>query len=516
MKISAKIATGYGVLILLLVAVFSYQVLQIHQMQAINQNLGGLSFRAALLSLQLLRDVDQVDEFTRKVFATGGDPDYATQVGQMQEGFAQSLRELDVLALSPEEEKEVDQLVRLWDQAAASAANAQQVFLSRDTRQIDSALADQLTRLSAVRFQTQGVIRATRLAIAAQVVESEEAALRAQRIFLATALAALLLSIVVSTWIVRSISRPLRRLTEGTRAVAEGRFTYRLDESGRDELATLARDFNWMTRRLSELDQMKKDFVSHVSHELKTPLASMQETVRLLLEELPGSLGPQQRRLLELNLQSAGRLSTLIANLLDLSRMEAGVMEYTFQQHDIVALVRTAMAEFEIPMKERHLLMESDLTGDPLWLECDGDRIIQVLDNLLGNAIKFSPPSGAVRVSLERLTGLPSELPRSIHARLSRSPNVLGYAVVSIGDQGPGIPAAEKAMIFEKFHQVRRGIKQPGQGAGLGLAISNTIVEVHGGAIWVEDNPGGGSLFCILLPCGKGLPEEAHRASAPI
>ncbi|HEY7616934.1 MAG TPA: HAMP domain-containing sensor histidine kinase, partial [Terriglobales bacterium] len=509
-------ATGYGILILLLVAVFSYQVLQIHEMQSINQNLGGLSFRAALLSLQLLRDVDQVDEFTRKLFATGGDPDYASQVGQMREGFTQSLRELDGLALSPEEENEVNQLVALWDQDTATAGDAQSMFPSGDARQTEAALADQLALLSSVRVQTQGVIRATRLAIAAQVQQSEQAALRAQSIFLATALAALLLSVGVSLWIVRSISRPLRRLTEGTRAVADGRFTYRLDESGKDELAALARDFNWMTRRLSELDQMKKDFVSHVSHELKTPLASMQETVRLLLEELPGSLSAQQRRLLELNLQSAGRLSTLIANLLDLSRMDAGVMEYNFQRHDLVALLRSAVAEFEIPMRERHLLMESDLPEDPLWLECDGDRLIQVLDNLLGNAIKFSPPGGVVHIALQSKDSLPSKLPFSVPPKLSRWPNVSGYVMVSIGDKGPGIPANERARIFEKFHQVRGGSKKAGQGAGLGLSISRTIVEAHGGAIWVEDNPGGGSLFCILLPLEKEAPKKTQRASAPI
>jgi signal transduction histidine kinase len=174
------------------------------------------------------------------------------------------------------------------------------------------------------------------------------------------------------------------------------------------------------------------------------------------------------------------------------------------------------VAEFEIPMRERHLLMESDLPEDPLWLECDGDRLIQVLDNLLGNAIKFSPPGGVVHIALQSKDSLPSKLPFSVPPKLSRWPNVSGYVMVSIGDKGPGIPANERARIFEKFHQVRGGSKKAGQGAGLGLSISRTIVEAHGGAIWVEDNPGGGSLFCILLPLEKEAPKKTQRASAPI
>jgi two-component system sensor histidine kinase GlrK len=515
MKISTRIASGYAVLILLLLGVFSYQILLIHRMHSINQDLGGLNFSAATLSLELIRDLDQVEEFTQKLYATGGDPGYAEQVEEMRKGFSQSLERIQGLSLEPEEKEQVEELAQLWRQARAAAAEGALALGGANPAATQEALDRELSLLEDVRMQTQGVFRATRLAIPEQVADSERAARRAQNIFFASVLVALLLSAVVCIWTVRSISRPLRRLTAGTHAIAEGHFDYRIGVSGKDELAALARDFNWMTRRLNELDQMKKDFVSHVSHELKTPLASMQETIRLLLDEIPGSLSTQQRRLLELNLQSSARLSTLIANLLDLSRMEAGVMDYVMEKNDLVALVRNALAEIEVPLGERNLRLEADLPDTPFWLDCDGDRVLQVLHNLLGNALKFSPPGSSVRVTLRQEQEIPSGLPGMWRTRLASSPNAHGYAFLAIADQGPGIPADAKPKIFEKFHQVKRG-KQPGQGTGLGLAIARTIVEAHGGLIWVEDNPGGGSLFCILLRAGELVPQETLRASAPI
>ena len=516
MRISTKITSGYTILILLIVAVFSYQVALLYQMQAITRDLGGLNFRSALLSLQLLRDLDQVEEFTQKLFATGGDPGYASQLEEMRQGFSNSLEELEGLQLSAEEHAEVDELARLWDQSWRAWTDAEAALKSGNRREAEGALDRQIAALTGMRLQTQAVTRASRATIARQVQISEVAAQRSQTISLLTALLALLVSVAVSIWIVRSISGPLHRLTEGTRAVSQGEFTYRLEAGGSDELSELARDFNLMTRRLIELDQMKKDFVSHASHELKTPLASMQETIRLLLDEIPGPLNAQQRQLLELNLQSGGRLSRLIANLLDLSRMEAGVMEYTMERQDISALIRSALVEFELPMTERHLHLEVKLPDTAVWVQCDGGRLIQVLDNLLGNALKFSPAGSTIRLTLQHEAGLPPRLPGSYALRLTGSPHAAGFVMICVADQGPGVPAEEKARIFEKFHQVRRDGKRPGQGTGLGLAISRTIVEAHNGALWVEDNPEGGSVFSLLLPAEAAVSEAAPRASAPI
>jgi two-component system, NtrC family, sensor histidine kinase GlrK len=522
MKLAAKISAGYGVLIALIVAVLSYQISLFYQMQTINRNLSGIDFRSAILSLELLRDLDQAEEFTRKFFATGGDPDYAQQMRQMRDAFSQRLSVLESLPISPQEKEEADSLSNLWRQLSQASADHEQGYRSMKPADAEKALSGQLELFSRMGIQIQSLIHASQRTIESRVEQSSEAGRRAQRISWVAAGAALLLSLVVSFWILRSISGPLRDLTAGTRAVAEGKFFYALDSSRNDELAELARDFNVMTRRLSELDILKKDFVSHVSHELKTPLASIEETIRLLLEEIPGPLNGEQRRFLELNLQSSRRLSSLIRNLLDLSRMDAGVMHYEMKQQDLGELVRIALAEFEAPFREKSLRLEACLPEQPIPVQCDRDRILQLLGNLLGNALKFSPRGGPLRVVLRSLDEIPANLPLTWRAKFSGTANRPGFALLEIADSGPGVPASEREKIFGKFYQVRQGnhaghlSKSSGPGTGLGLAIGRTIVEAHRGAIWVEDNPGGGSVFSVLFAAGGVAEPAVIRTSSPV
>ena len=156
-----------------------------------------------------------------------------------------------------------------------------------------------------------------------------------------------------------------------------------------------------MSQRLGELDQMKKDFVSHVSHELKAPLASMRQTCHLLLEQIPGPINEQQRRLLRLSYNSGERLAAMVGDLLDVSRMEAGTMEYDVGRVDLLALARSVAEEFEVQSKEKKF--ESGLrapTGGAV--ECDRDRLIQVIGNLFDNALKFSPRVRQIVTQIER------------------------------------------------------------------------------------------------------------------
>ncbi|MBI4458752.1 MAG: HAMP domain-containing histidine kinase [Acidobacteria bacterium] len=528
MRIATKIAAGYGVLILLVLGVLTYQMILMGRVQSINQDLSRINLRASIISLQLLRDLDQVEEFTRKYYATA-DAGYSAQREEMRNGFSQDFQDLLSLPLSEREKQEIDRLSGLWNEFLQVASDNKSVS-PQNLQQWEGALTDELAHLNALRFQTGTVIRTTREAIAFQVEQAARASDHAQRISWIAAAATLLLSIGVSYWIVRSISKALKELKEGTEAVAEGKFFYQLDASGNDELASLARDFNTMTQRLGELDQLKKDFISHVSHELKSPLASIRETLRLLLEGIPGPLAPPQRRLLELSLHSGERLSSLIGNLLDLSRIEAGVMEYDIQKRDLCELVRTALAEFEVVAQEHGLEVDAKLPETPVFVECDGNRIIQVISNITGNALKFVPEGSAIHVRLQRLDAMPATISTVWRQKLARLENGDQFLLLSIADSGPGIPDSEKEKIFEKFYQFKppraetRSETAPAaasskaiqQGAGLGLAITRNIVAAHGGAIWVEDNPGGGSIFFVLLAGQSVSAETLSRISTPI
>jgi signal transduction histidine kinase len=205
----------------------------------------------------------------------------------------------------------------------------------------------------------------------------------------------------------------------------------------------------------------------------------MRQVFLLLLQEIAGPLNVQQRRLLRLSSNSAERLTAMVGNLLDVSRMEAGTMEYVMQPHDLKVLAQAVADEFEVQTHERNIQLKVVGPAGGAWAECDRDRIVQVMGNLFENALKFAPEGSAISASIE----------------VQEAQKIM----VSVTDSGPGVPSEHKQKIFEKFHQVKQGKKIAGQGVGLGLAICRTIVAAHKGTIWVDDNPTGGSIFRFTL-----------------
>ena len=494
MKITTRIILGYGLLLAILLGLAAYQVYAIIRMQSINRTVAEMDFQNSLAGLEAMRNFDLVEEYARKSFALG-DADYLYLLHEYRQDFTADLRNLKNRTADGGVRDEIDRLTRQWD-----ALNAR--LTASETRLVSGggALPDAIQQdFESIDAQLRSVYQANLGSMSLRVENARITGETAALVLVFSSLAAVVIGGLVSFFIYRSISKPLAHLTEGTRAITEGKFFYRLDATRRDEFSQLARDFNAMTRRLDELDRMKKDFVAHVSHELKSPLASMHETIELLLDEIPGQLNEKQRRLLELNRQSSARLTALIGNLLDISRTEAGVMEYELKSHDLVALTRDVVEETNVQARERGIQILASLPETPIVVECDGHRFIQVLVNVLANAVKFSPKSSEIQVQVESIRELPENLPASALASIAGSEHNGGFALITVSDSGPGIPHADMEKIFEKFYQAEYGKKVRGQGAGLGLAICRAIMQAHRGAIWVMDNTGVGSRFCILL-----------------
>src|SRR5215467_12842506 len=182
-------------------------------------------------------------------------------------------------------------------------------------------------------------------------------------------------------------------------------------------LTRVLRENKRMAARLIEVDQIKKNFISHVSHELKAPLASMQETTHLMLERIPGPLTDKQMRLLELNMQSGKRLAQMIGNILDLSRLEAGIVEYEMQRCDLADLIHNVVMELSNEARERSLRILTDIQREPLIVKCDPNRMVQLFTNLLENAIRFSNRGGFIGVHVRTLRQLP-RMPHTARARM--------------------------------------------------------------------------------------------------
>jgi len=485
MRVSTKIVLGFAVLLGLACIGLAYQVSVIHQMQSINQVLSAVNLRAASSSLRTMQLGQTLEEFSQKYFVAG-DPIYERQLDGVRQEFLSNLTEMRETVTSERERAEVERMFltldEFWTEFSTHKARNQQL----QPDYLPNELASALDRLKA---QTHTAYDAVQASISDDVKRATAAGQAAERFSWTAGTAAVLLGVSVTLVLFRSINDPLRRLTKSTHLIARGQFWHRLPVNGHDEFAELARDFNVMTERLGELDQMKKDFVSHVSHELKAPLASMRQVMHVLLQEIPGTLNDQQRDLLRLSYKSAERLSAMVGNLLDVSRMEAGTMEYEITVHDLIPIIKGVAEEFEVQARGKNIRLRLEFGSEQSLVECDRDRVAQVIGNLYENALKFSPPNS------------------DIVTRVGHGEDH-GKVLVSVTDSGPGIPDAHKKKIFLKFHQVKRS-KLTSQGVGLGLAICKTIIEAHHGDIWVEDNPGGGSVFSFIL--GAAVREEAIK-----
>lgn len=237
---------------------------------------------------------------------------------------------------------------------------------------------------------------------------------------------------------------------------------------------------NELRRLSSAIEHSPRDeFISAVSHELRTPLSIMREGVSQVVEGMHGGITEKQGQVLSLSLKNIDRLTRLISDLLDMSRIEAGRVEIKKGRADIVALAKRIVSAFYSSVSDKGLELRERYSKDTIEVEIDTDRITQVFTNLIGNAIKFTE-KGDIEIAVE---------------------DKEDAVYCSVKDTGIGISESDLPSVFNKFEQFR----PLSGGAGLGLAISKGIVEMHHGRIWVESRPGEGSRFIFTLPKGKGL-----------
>ncbi len=270
------------------------------------------------------------------------------------------------------------------------------------------------------------------------------------------------------------MTRALARLSAATREVADGSFREPLVLRRNDEIGDLARAFNRMAERLQEIDRLKEEFFSNVSHELRTPLTAIREATLLLRDRVPGPLAARQARLVDLISLSTERLLGLVNQILELARLRAGLIAIDRGWLDLDQLVGRALEELRPQAEARGVTLGR--RGGPVGrMRGDAERLLQVLVNLLGNAIKYTPNGGSVVVVVGEQRD---------------------RVEIAVEDTGVGIPADLLPRIFDRFWQAdpARG------GSGLGLTIVKGVVEAHGGQVQVESAEGRGTRFTVHLP----------------
>lgn len=292
---------------------------------------------------------------------------------------------------------------------------------------------------------------------------------------------AMLLSLIASIWLSRSVLHPLEQAVQATEAIAQGRYEEPLPEEGPEEVRRLAQGFNRMAREVKASRQAQRDFVANVSHELKTPLTSIQGFAQAIMEGA-ASDPEAQARAVRIIYEEATRMSRLVQDLLELARMDAGQLELRRAPVDVRALVESLAERMRLRADEASLRLTAQVEGAPRVL-ADGDRLAQVLGNLVDNAIKHTPVGGEVCLSAQQ-------------RQTADGPTV----EIAVTDTGSGIPPEDLERIFQRFYQVDKSRSGRRAGWGLGLAIARELVEAMGGHIRAESVQGLGSRFTVTLP----------------
>jgi signal transduction histidine kinase len=292
--------------------------------------------------------------------------------------------------------------------------------------------------------------------------------------------AALILALLFAYLISRWVAAPLQDMSAAVQAVAEGGQTQvRLE--GPKEVRELGQAFNQMTRRVHASQQSQRDFVANVSHELKTPLTSIQGFAQAMLDGTARS--PEElEKSAQIIYDESGRMHRLVIDLLDLARLDAGTADLERVSLDLAAMLRAIGEKFAPQSQSTQVALTTEIEPLPTFIG-DGDRLAQVFTNMVDNALKHTPAGGQVAL---------------------RARQVGDQVEISVSDSGPGIPQEELNRIFERFYQLDKSRSGgDGRGAGLGLAIAREIVNAHGGHINAASEARRGSTFTVTLPAAR-------------
>lgn len=293
--------------------------------------------------------------------------------------------------------------------------------------------------------------------------------------------AAALVALGLAIWLARSIAQPLQQMAQAAHQVAQGNYAHPAPETGPTEVQDLGRTFNQMARQVQATQQAQRDFLANVSHDLKTPLTSIQGFAQAMLDGAVDTPDGVQRAA-TIIFDESDRMRRLVESLLDLARLDAGLKTLHKRPLDLLPFLRALTEPFQLQATTKNLTLNLELPPTLPAILGDADPLARVFNNLLENALKHTPAGGQVT--------------------LRAAPSTATHIEITVSDTGPGIPPEDLPRVFERFYQVDKA-RSRGRGAGLGLTISKEIIEAHQGQIWATSAPGNGATFHVRLPTLK-------------
>ncbi len=327
----------------------------------------------------------------------------------------------------------------------------------------------------------RNVLSTSNALIDREVDSMRRTAERAQKTLWLQLAATIPLGVLLAAGVTLLIARPIRQLDQAIRRLGAGEFDAQIRVGGPADLKYLGGRLEWLRQRLIELEQQKRLFLRHVSHELKTPLTALREGSELLMEGTAGPLADSQRDIVAILQQKSVQLQSLIEDLLNYHRAQESVGRLDLEVLRLDAVVVQVIEDHRLAAQARGV--SADLQLEPVSLQADAEKLRAVVANLVSNAIKYSPVGGIISLALRR-----------------DGNNV----ILEVGDAGPGIPPEDRERIFDWFYQGERQHHGRVQGSGLGLAIVREFVVAHGGQVDVVDSRAAGAHFRVSIPLVPG------------
>ncbi|MEI6128226.1 MAG: HAMP domain-containing sensor histidine kinase, partial [Pseudomonadota bacterium] len=480
--IRQKLVLGYAVIIFSVLVISLYAIIQLNRLDTLINN-------AVTIDSKILKGAENLKVYLlvqishEKKFVITGDPVFKELFAENAKEFNATLTAMEALSDS-ETIKEMAAVIREIYTSYTGMVSRKNVDDSPDADTGGEKKRDEMVAF--ISDSLDKLYEMSQSALNKKMVTSQEISRKGTRLAVLITLLTVFCGSGFAYLIARSIYTPLQQLKEITHYISRGDFGKKINITSQDEIGELSDSFNIMCDHLRELDRLKSDFISNVTHDLKTPLASITEANQLLLDGAAGGVSPQQQHLLTIIKEDSARLIKLVETIIDLSKMESGILSYDLKLADISLLIRETMESVSLLSRSKNIQMAFTPDDSIPAILIDDEKMTQALINLLSNAIKFTPAGGTVSIKIARTK-------EALGSHAGPAFELQKPVLISITDTGVGITRQDLPRIFDKFYRGRTGTTT--KGSGLGLTIAHHIIQAHGGYIWAESLPGTGSTF---------------------
>jgi len=457
---------GFTLAILPLLFAFGSATLHVDRLAEQSQNTLAQAVQATRTSRVLIEQLSLMERSARQYFVLQ-DKLLLDNYEAAHNNFNAAINELATIPLGQDQRQALDKLAR--DESALHTEILIQTHALAPPETI-------VTSFLALANQAQNILAENNRLIDLESAALSEAAQKTQKMMLMQAVILIPVALIVALVITFLVAQPIRRMDAAIRKLGNGEYTEAISIDGPGDLRSLGERLDWLREQLLELEQQKQRFLRHVSHELKTPLTAIREGSELLHDKVGGQLSPQQSEIADIIRESGLRLQKMIENLLSYTAMHSQASSLRLEPLSLTSCVESMLANYALSIASKHInIMQKFQT---VILQADKEKLETIIDNLISNAIKYTPQGGQIR----------------IQTRVEQQ-----HAIIEIHDGGLGIMPADRTHIFEPFYRGSGAYESLVSGSGLGLSIAKEYVDIHGGEISLIPSEHGAH-FSVRLP----------------